>query len=70
MYRVSTMETNSPKQITVPKGPHRGERLKIMGMTPTAAAAEVRKMGLILRFPAARAASFVVIPWFSLNSRA
>ena len=64
------MENNNPKQITVPKGPHRGERLKIIGITPTAAAADVRKIGLILRFPAAMAASLVVIRWFSFNSRA
>lgn len=44
------MEINSPKQITVPKGPQSGDRLRIMGITPTAAAAEVKKIGRILRF--------------------
>ncbi len=54
---VSTIATIRPKQVTAPIGPHSVERLVIMGMTPTAAAVEVRKIGRIRRFPAAIAAS-------------
>ena len=51
------MATNSPKQITVPTGPQSGDRLMIIEITPAEAAAEVRNIGRILRFPAASAAS-------------
>ena len=44
-----TIDTNSPKQITVPKGPQSGERLMIIGITPTDAAAEV-EIGRITSF--------------------
>ena len=70
MYSVNTIENNNPKLITVPKGPQRGERLSIIGTTPTAAAAEVKNMGRIRRLPAAIAASRTVIRSFSFNSRA
>ena len=43
--------------MTDPSGPQSGERLIIIGTTPTEAAAEVRKIGRIRRLPAARAAS-------------
>jgi hypothetical protein len=66
---VSTMAGSSPKQVTAPMGPHSVERLVIMGMTPTAAAAEVRKMGRILRLPAAIAASRTLRPpWRSSSA--
>ena len=54
---VSTIDSSRPKQVTAPIGPHSMEPLVMRGMTPTAAAAEVRKMGRIRRFPAAIAAS-------------
>ena len=57
MYNVSTIDIINPKQITEPSGPHNGERLIIIGITPTDAAADVRNIGRIRRLPAARAAS-------------
>lgn len=54
------METISPKESTLPSGAHRGDLLMIMGTTPTAAAADVRKIGRILRFAAATAAALMV----------
>ena len=62
------MEISNPKQIIVPSGPQSGDRLKIIGITPTAAAADVRKIGRIRRFPAAKAASVTLNPFIVLNS--
>lgn len=43
------MDPKSPKHITVPNGPHKDERLIIIGTTPTAAAEEVKNIGRIRR---------------------
>ena len=56
------MENISPKQITVPNGPQSGEPLNIMGITPTAAAADVKNMGRIRLLPAALADSLMLKP--------
>jgi len=68
MYNVSTIDIINPKQITDPSGPHSGDRLIIIGITPTEAAAEVKKIGRIRRFPAARAASRIGILFLPLNT--
>lgn len=70
MYSVNTIEIINPKQITVPTGPQSGDQLGITEITPAEAAVEVRKMGRILRFPAANAASRIGIFLFSFKSLA
>ena len=62
-YRVRTVALTRPKHITVPSGSHNDDPEVISGITPTAAALAVRKIGLILRFPAAMDASFNDIPF-------
>ena len=57
------MVKSKPKQTTVPSGPQSGERLRIMGITPTAAAIDVRKIGRMRRFPAAIAAASSPMPF-------
>ncbi len=64
------MDISVPKQITAPIGVQSGFELMIMGMTPIEAAAEVRKIGRILRFPASKAASLTLMLCFTLNSSA
>jgi hypothetical protein len=59
---VRIIEKTSPKAVTAPSGPHRVEPEAIIGITPTAAAMEVRKIGRMRRLPAARAASKDEIP--------
>lgn len=54
------MENMSPNAITVPNGPHKLERLTIIGITPTAAAEDVKKIGRI-RLSAARIAAFLTL---------
>ncbi len=54
------MVINVPKNITDPIGSHSGLFEIIMGTTPIEAAAEVRNMGRILRFPERNAASNAV----------
>ena len=56
------METISPKQITVPNGPQRDDLLITIGITPTAAAEEVKKIGRILRSAESLAASKTDFP--------
>ena len=50
------IEKTVPEQITTPIGIQR-ELLMIMGTTPTAVVAEVRKIGSMRRRPASKAAS-------------
>lgn len=64
------METISPKQITVPKGPQSDDLLITIGITPTAAAEEVKKIGRIRRSAESLAASNTDLPSCSLNSSA
>ena len=61
------MEVMVPKQITAPMGVHSGFELMIIGMTPIEAAAEVRNIGRILRFPASKAASITLMLCFVLQ---
>ncbi len=49
-----------PKQMMVPMGAQSELLLMIIGTTPIDAAAEVRKIGRIRRFPASIAASMAV----------
>ena len=66
---VSTIDRSRPKQVTAPIGPHSVEPLVMSGTTPTAAAADVRKIGRIRRLPAAIAASRTLIPpWCSSSA--
>ena len=57
MESTMTCESSTPKQITTPIGIYRGLWLMIIGKTPKAVVAEVRKMGRILRLPANMTAS-------------
>ena len=57
-----TIDNTTPKQMTTPMGIQSGLREIIIGNTPKAVVAEVRKMGLIRRLPAFIAASFVGKP--------
>ena len=50
-----------PKQITTPMGIHSEVCATIIGMTPKAVVADVRKMGRIRRLPASKAASRAVL---------
>jgi len=61
---VKNIDPSSPKAITLASGDQRLEPETIMGMTPTAAAAEVRKMGRNRRSPASRAACSSSTPAF------
>ena len=54
---IGKMESKVPKHITTPIGIHSRSPLIIIGSTPSAVVQDVRKIGLILRFPASRAAS-------------
>ena len=61
----STVTTNGsekmvPKQMTTPMGIQRAVCATIIGITPKAVVAEVRKMGRIRRRPASKAASFAL----------
>lgn len=67
MVVINMVEKIAPKQMTVPIGLQRGLLLMIIGITPIEAAAEVRNMGRILRFPASMAADLTVIFSFILN---
>lgn len=51
------IEKTVPEQITTPIGIQRELPLMIMGTTPTAVVAEVRKIGSMRRRPASKAAS-------------
>ena len=57
-----TIESTTPKQMTTPMGIQSGLREMIIGNTPKAVVAEVRKMGLMRRLPAFMAASLVGKP--------
>ena len=67
---MNTMVVRVPKQITVPIGDHRALRLRIIGITPIEAAAEVRNIGRIRRIPACWAASRTLMPLSRCNSSA
>jgi hypothetical protein len=56
------MDNSNPKQITVPNGPHKDDLLITIGITPTAAAEEVKKIGRILRSAESFAASKTDLP--------
>src|ERR1035438_4530391 len=62
--RVKNIEPTNPKAIALPSGDHMLEPERIMGVTPTAAAIVVRKMGRNLRSPASMAASSTGTPSF------
>ena len=64
---VKNIDPSSPKAITLAIGDQRLEPERIMGMTPTAAAAEVRKMGRNRRSPASSAACSSSAPFFILS---
>ena len=52
-----------PKHITTPIGIHSASPLIIIGRTPSAVVQDVRKIGLILLFPASMEASFTSHPF-------
>ena len=54
-------ENMVPKQITTPIGIHNAVLAVIIGMTPNAVVAEVRKIGRIRRLPASNPASLAVL---------
>ena len=54
---MNIIEIMVPKQITVPIGHQSGLLLMIIGITPIDAAAEVKNIGRIRRFPASIQAS-------------
>jgi hypothetical protein len=57
MMTAKIIEKTVPEQITTPIGIQRELPLMIMGTTPTAVVAEVRKIGSMRRRPASKAAS-------------
>ena len=61
------MEIMVPARITIPIGIQSELWLMIIGITPTAVVAEVRKMGIIRRLPASKAAS-LTCTFLSLRS--
>ena len=66
MNTIRKMDSIVPKHITTPIGIHRASRLIIIGSTPRAVVHDVRKIGLILRFPASSAASFTGRPCWKM----
>ena len=65
--KVKNMEHISPTAMTLASGLQRLDLERIMGVTPTAAAMVVRKIGRIRRAPASRAAYSRVSPSASLS---
>ena len=61
------MVISVPKKITDPMGAQRGLFERIIGTTPMDAAADVRNIGRIRRFPERKAASRAVKPCFNRN---
>jgi hypothetical protein len=66
--RVQNIEPTSPKAITLASGDHMVDPDKMMGVTPTAAAIDVRQIGRNRRSPASSAAcssstSFFIRSW-------
>ena len=65
---VKNIEPTSPNAIALPSGDHMLEPDRIIGVTPTAAAMVVKKIGLSLRSPASIAAFSISSP-SSIRSR-
>ena len=70
MSVIKNTDRSVPKQITTPIGIQRRSPLIIIGKTPSAVVHDVKKIGLIRRFPASCAASFTFIPFWKRSSSA